>query len=114
MTTYNYRDYVSGGLLNRRYRRVRDINEGSFGIVSLAKDTSDNKLVALKYNTATPSDFSNFNDKENHNENDESSKYPAISKSVIVRETKHEVSILKKVSKHPNITGLLDHFDTCH
>ncbi|KAH3662254.1 hypothetical protein OGAPHI_005502 [Ogataea philodendri] len=99
----DYKDYVDGKLLNGRYLKVNDISEGSFGIVSLAKDVKNNdRLVALKYNSTNISDFTTFSHQEEQ----------TISKSVVLRETQREIDMLKRVSKHPNITDLLDCFDS--
>ena len=35
----DYYKYLQGDLLNNRYLRVNSLNEGSFGVVSIAKDT---------------------------------------------------------------------------
>ena len=59
----NYYKYLQGDLLNNRYLRVNSLNEGSFGVVSIAKDTlNGNKLVAVKYNTGKLSDFEAYNE----------------------------------------------------
>ncbi|KAM9897239.1 hypothetical protein OXX69_010349, partial [Metschnikowia pulcherrima] len=45
-----YESYDRGELLHNRYSKVNDISEGSYGLVSLAKDTkNENVLVAVKY-----------------------------------------------------------------
>ncbi|KAG7195325.1 uncharacterized protein KQ657_003853 [Scheffersomyces spartinae] len=48
-----YEDYNQGALLNNRYKKVEDISEGSYGLVSLAKDTlaksNSSNLVAVKF-----------------------------------------------------------------
>lgn len=60
-TPFSYQDYLQGALLRGRYRRVRALNEGAFGIVSVATDTlNEDKLVAIKYNTGKLSDFANY------------------------------------------------------
>lgn len=133
---FDYYDYLHGGLLHDRYLRVKSLNEGSFGIVSIAKDMKDNeKLVAVKYNTGRLTDFEAFqtqsqsaknldvksvslnsktrsvlasNSTYSHTQNSEGD----VSKSIVLRETKQEIIMLKKVDKHPNITTLLDSFDT--
>ncbi|KAG7824950.1 hypothetical protein KL909_001242 [Ogataea angusta] len=101
--SFDYKAYIEGGLLNDRYLKVKDISEGSFGIVSLAKDVKDhNRLVALKYNTTCISDFT-FAEEEDEK---------TVSKSVVLKETQKEINMLKRVSGHPNITELLDCFDS--
>lgn len=133
----DYSNYLHGGLLNNRYLRVKGLNEGSFGIVSIAKDTKEgDKLVAVKYNTGRLGDFEAYQNKTcsndhvvgvrsvslnsntraaiksdatfSHTETSDKD----ISKSIVLRETKQEILMLKKVDSHPNITTLLDHFDT--
>lgn len=110
----DFQSFIKGGLLHDRYHWVEGINEGSFGIVTLAKDTkNNNRLVALKYNTYSADDFRSFEKKESipacANGKIE---HPELSKSYAVRETKQEVGMLRKVGKHPNIAQLLDTFDT--
>ena len=42
--------YDKGELLRDRYLKVNDISEGSYGLVSVAKDTRNNDcLVAVKF-----------------------------------------------------------------
>ncbi|ODV93928.1 hypothetical protein PACTADRAFT_45444, partial [Pachysolen tannophilus NRRL Y-2460] len=90
----DYDNYNNGGLLADRYLKVEDISEGSYGIVSLAKDTKSNdRLVAVKYITQ----FVRNNDK-----NDD----------LILEEAKQEIDILHKLNSHPHITTLYDSFDT--
>lgn len=133
----DYANYLHGGLLNDRYLRMKGLNEGSFGIVSIAKDTKEgNTLVAIKYNTGRLGDFEAYQNKtksEDHivkvrsmslNSNTRSAiKSDAtfsntetsdkdVSKSIVLRETKQEIAMIKKVDTHPNITTLLDYFDT--
>ncbi|GAV26563.1 hypothetical protein PMKS-000017 [Pichia membranifaciens] len=133
----DYANYLHGGLLNGQYLRVKGLNEGSFGIVSIAKDTKEgDKLVAIKYNTGRLGDFEAYQNKtksEDHivkvrsmslNSNTRSviksdatfshteTSDKDVSKSIVLRETKQEVAMIKKVDTHPNITTLLDHFDT--
>jgi serine/threonine protein kinase len=133
----DYYTYLHGGLLHDRYERVKGLNEGSFGIVSIAKDTKDNnKLVAVKYNTGRLSDFEAYQNQQpphsngidirsisldsktksvirtnsaySHTQNSEKD----VSKSIVLRETLQEILMLKKVDSHPNITKLIDSFDT--
>lgn len=143
---YNYQDYIHGGLLNARYLKSKDLNEGSFGIVSVAKDTfNDDKLVAVKYNTGKLSDFANYSpqQQDKHQASSEDAKTHQhevrsvslnsktksviksnvtysqtdrssndVSKSIVRRETNYEIDMLLKIGSHPNITKLLDYFDT--
>lgn len=56
-----YEEYSQGALLNNRYKKVEDISEGSYGLVSLAKDTfakpDTSDLVAVKF--IYPVDYNN-------------------------------------------------------
>lgn len=69
-------------LLHGRYRIIGDINKGSYGSVSLARDSKrDDRLVAVKcISRASPA------------------------------EAKHEIAIHQKLGKHPNIVELYDSF----
>lgn len=45
-----YNNYDKGNLLRNRYRKQHDLRKGSYGLVSVAKDTlNHDKLVAIKY-----------------------------------------------------------------
>lgn len=136
-----YYTYLHGGLLHDRYERVKNLNEGSFGIVSIAKDIKDDgKLVAVKYNTGRLSDFEAYQSQQKNQTHQSkgidiksislnsktksvmrtNSTYSSnsqnvekdVSKSIVLRETKQEILMLKKVDSHPNITKLIDSFDT--
>ncbi|CDR36349.1 CYFA0S01e00738g1_1 [Cyberlindnera fabianii] len=78
--------YEQGILLHNRYRKIADIQAGSYGRVSVAHDTATNTQVAVK----------------------------AMSKKVqgVSAVARHEVSILKRLGKHENICALLDCFET--
>ena len=143
----DYQRYLEGELLRGRYLKVRALNEGSFGIVSIAEDTNnDSQLVAVKYNTGRLADFASYESssdddrspRDNGSPNNEvksfslnsktkSNAYTSnsssssassnsndkdFSKSIVLRETNHEVAMLKKVDSCPNITKLIDNFDT--
>ena len=143
----DYYKYLQGDLLNNRYLRVNSLNEGSFGVVSIAKDTlNGNKLVAVKYNTGKLSDFEAYNEVKPRDNitnklssvntevksfsldsktksyvnlttnsafsNTSVSRNKDVSKSIVERETKQEILMLKKVDNHPNITKLIDSFGT--
>ncbi|GMF08851.1 unnamed protein product [[Candida] boidinii] len=70
-----YSKYNKGELLHDKYLKIHDISEGSFGIVSLAKDvTNSNKLVAVKYITQLPNDQSD-SEQEEENEDEDATKY---------------------------------------
>ncbi|KAF5094596.1 hypothetical protein D0Z00_003480 [Geotrichum galactomycetum] len=71
-----------------RYKIVTTINHGSFGVVSLAKDTwKKNSLVALKCI---------------HKQAD----------SFAIDEAKEEIAIHQRLGNHKNIAALIDHFET--
>ncbi|VEU21030.1 DEKNAAC102021 [Brettanomyces naardenensis] len=110
----DYQSFLNGGLLHDRYVRVEGINEGSFGIVSLARDTLNNdSLVALKYNTGRLEDFEAFEQKEAKSSYANAKiEHPDVDKSFVLKETYKEVNMLRKVGKHPNIAQLLETFDT--
>lgn len=110
----DYKSFLEGKLLKDRYLRVEGINEGSFGVVSLAKDTKKkNMLVALKYNTSSMEDFKAFEGADGKsNYANAPIEHPKLDKELILRETQEEVRMLKKVGRHPNITCLIDNFDT--
>ncbi|KAF5101063.1 hypothetical protein D0Z03_000688 [Geotrichum reessii] len=76
-------------LLNNRYCIISTINEGSFGVVSIAKDIANkDALVAIKciHKPAKPTD---------------------------IDEAKEEIAIHQRLGKsHPYIASLLDHFET--
>lgn len=110
----DHKKFLEGGLLKDRYLRVEGINEGSFGVVSLAKDTQkDDMLVALKYNTSSSDDFEAFEKADGKSTYANAQiEHPKLDKKFILRETQEEVRMLKKVGRHPNITCLIDSFDT--
>ncbi|ODQ81842.1 hypothetical protein BABINDRAFT_6484 [Babjeviella inositovora NRRL Y-12698] len=113
-----YKNYKAGGLLRGQYRKVSNISEGSYGIVTLAQDAKhDNRLVAVKYITENPNLSSRDATKPKEDGSDGSRKQTNTSNktrhySYVLREAKHEIEILKIIGdKHPNITALYDHFD---
>ncbi|QPG73128.1 hypothetical protein FOA43_000433 [Brettanomyces nanus] len=110
----DYQRFLNGGLLHNRYTRVEGLNEGSFGIVSLAKDAlNGSKLVALKYNTGELEDFEAFEQKEAKTTYANAKiEHPDVDKSFVLSETTREVKMLRKAGRHPNIAQLLDNFDT--
>lgn len=105
-----YKLYKKGNLLNGRYKKVEDISEGAYGIVSLAKDThNDFSLVAVKYIFKYQDETSPVKDSQ-------------FSKSLtsmtdkmdddICEEALHEIDIHQKLGSHPNIVSLVDCFDS--
>lgn len=119
-----YEKYDSGALLKDKYLKVADISEGSYGLVSVAKDTkADNKLVAIKF--IYPIDYKKDPlDKTKDSERATSS--PARLRSNLVKgpskasilrslyeEASKEIKIHKVLGSHPNVSTLYDHFDSC-
>ncbi|ANB11894.1 putative serine/threonine protein kinase KSP1 [Sugiyamaella lignohabitans] len=77
----------SKSLLNGRYQIIADINKGSYGVVSLAKDIGgDGSLVAIKCITKS-------------------------SNCAVYEEALYEVEMHKRLGNHPNIVQLIDFFD---
>lgn len=75
-------------IINDRYKVVTVLNHGSFGVVSLAKDTlKKNRLVALKCI---------------HKQKE----------STAIDEAKEEIAVHERLGSHPYIASLLDHFET--
>lgn len=121
-----YEVYGKGGLLRNQYQKVSDISEGSYGLVSVAKDTKNqDKLVAVKF--IYPIDYKK--DKAGDNEVKHSSR-PSSSpaelrtsnvnkrtQSSILRslyaEAEKEIRIQKILGSHQNIVQLYDHFGSC-
>ncbi|CEP62355.1 putative serine/threonine protein kinase KSP1 LALA0_S05e03796g [Lachancea lanzarotensis] len=125
--TEDYDIYKEGGLLRRRYKKLDDISEGSYGYVSLANDTQTKKLVAVKYIFKSDSGDSQNSSKkgsirsENNDQHNQLHKHQKslISEKVRSRLSKnlcfealYEVDIHTKVGKHENITELFDYFDS--
>lgn len=82
-----YVQYSKGkASLNNRYSFISNLQTGSFGKVSCAFDTYSNRKVAIK----------------------------ALKKSVsgVATMAQHEVSIMKQLGYHKNVTQLLDYFET--
>ncbi|KAL6453370.1 KSP1 Serine/threonine-protein kinase KSP1 [Candida maltosa Xu316] len=94
-----YNQYDKGQLLRGRYVRLADLSQGSYGLVSVAKDTKVNdRLVAVKF--IFPIDF-----KKKQSSSSSSS-------DSLLDEAKKEIKIHRILGDHPNISRLLDHFDT--
>ncbi|QPG76877.1 hypothetical protein FOA43_004271 [Brettanomyces nanus] len=81
-----YLQYEKGSLLNNRYRFLQNLQNGSFGKVTCALDTTTNQKVAIK-----------------------SMKRSVPGVSFMAR---HEISIMKRLGYHANICQLLDSFET--
>lgn len=127
MTMEDYERYDHGGLLNSRYVKVADVSEGSYGIVSLAKDTKVNKLVAVKYiyplnyktseqlnlsNTTGRATSSPAKLRSNAESGDKVQTRASILKA-LYEETAKEIRIHQILGNHPNVTNLIDNFDSC-
>ncbi|KAG5363357.1 Serine/threonine-protein kinase KSP1 [Yarrowia sp. B02] len=96
MDTSSYTEYDAGQLLNRRYRKVADLNKGSYGQVSLATDTSTDELVAIKCLVNSP---------------DPTAARPNASRAYCSRaEIDQEIAIHSALRGHKNVAQLLDHF----
>lgn len=122
-----YDKYDRGGLLHDRYVKVTDISEGSYGLVSLAKDTKlGNALVAVKY--IYPVDYERTKQfKQLSNTTGRATLSPAklrlnVNRSALreksimdalCQESAREINILKILGSHANITNLVDCFDSC-
>lgn len=123
----SYELYNHGQLLNDRYLKVEDLSEGSYGLVSLAKDTkNENKLVAVKY--IYPVDYKRaMHLKELSKNTGRATSSPAklrsntgdsrlmISPALngVCEESTKEIQIHEILGVHPNITNLVDHFGSC-
>lgn len=107
--TSSYELYKEGGLLNGRYQKLEDISEGSYGIVSLAKDITKAKLVAIKYI------FKSDEDPSPIKESQFSRSVTNITKRMdddICEEAIHEIDIHNKLGYHENIINFVDYFES--
>lgn len=96
MDTSSYKEYDAGKLLNNRYRKVADLNKGSYGQVSLATDTTTDELVAIKCLVNSP---------------DPTAARPNASRAYCSRaEIDQEIAIHSALKGHKNVAQLLDHF----
>lgn len=121
-----YEKYDSGELLNSRYSKVSDISEGSYGLVSLAKDIKkENALVAVKF--IFPIDYKRPKQyKHLSNTTGRATSSPAklrsnvetsgsVKKSLkaaLSEESAREIAIHEILGHHANIPSLVDHFDS--
>ena len=123
--TLDYEIYKEGGLLNDRYQKIEDISEGSYGYVSLAKDTKLKKLVAVKYifkleEEEEEEEGEDMKDRDiDMTKKSRKEKKSLVSEAVkskfaenICVEAMYEVDIQTKLGKHRNIVELLDYFDS--
>ncbi|AET41301.1 putative serine/threonine protein kinase KSP1 Ecym_8004 [Eremothecium cymbalariae DBVPG len=127
--TLDYEIYKEGGLLKGRYQKLEDISEGSYGYVSLAKDTNLKKLVAVKYIFKSDDDD---DETRNTNEKGDGSNNSSLERRQMLKrqrsliservrsrlsnhvcyEALYEVDVQNKIGKHNNITELFDYFDS--
>lgn len=132
----DYEIYKEGGILNNKYQKIEDISEGSYGYVSLAKDTKNKRLVAVKYifklegEEDDDYDDGRFEEIDQDEEQDRNSsmekksnlikrKKSMISSKIrsrlsnnICLEAMYEVDIQTKIGVHDNIVQLYDYFDS--
>ena len=76
--------FVEGRILNGRFESVSPLNHGSFGMVFLAKDLTNNQLVAIK----------------------------CLSKASMKDDNNLELNCHQRLGYHPNIVNLICHFET--
>ncbi|KAM9886704.1 hypothetical protein OXX69_013651, partial [Metschnikowia pulcherrima] len=119
-----YESYDRGELLHNRYSKVNDISEGSYGLVSLAKDTkNENVLVAVKYifpidykRSKQISQLSNTTGRatsspaklRSNAEADSSDSKQKVMISALCEESSKEIAIHKILGEHSNIPKLID------
>ncbi|KAL7272317.1 cAMP-dependent protein kinase catalytic subunit [Rhizina undulata] len=88
--------FRNGVLLDGRFKTVKLLNHGSFGMVFLAKDVHTNELVAIKCLTKANSDA-------------------AEDSGFAVDELSEEYKYHSQLGTHPNIVNLIHSFETeCH
>ncbi len=84
--------FAAGMVLDGRFESVSPLNHGSFGMVFLARDLSNNQLVAIKCLAKAPkTNDGRLLSKEDNN---------------------LEVGCHQRLGYHPNIVNLIHHFDT--
>ncbi|KAK6462354.1 serine/threonine protein kinase [Scheffersomyces coipomensis] len=120
-----YEKYDHGALLRGRYQKSGDISEGSYGLVSLAKDTlQNNTLVAVKF--IFPLGYKKDNgggSKHRPSSSPARLKSPNLNNKGLVHskesilnglyeEAEKEIKIHKILGTHANISTLYDHFDS--
>jgi protein-serine/threonine kinase len=120
----DYENYENGGLLHDRYKKISDISEGSYGMVSVAKDTKRaDKVVAIKY--IYPVDYKKKSTGKSSrplsspaklrspsaNEHSIKPSKQSILKS-LKDEAQKEIRIHEILGIHPNISTLYDNFES--
>ena len=86
-------EYSTGIILNNRYELLSALNHGSFGMVTMARDTNNDQIVALKC-LLKPSAGLGFNS------------------GIQVDDRSEELKIHSRIRTHPNVVNLLDSFET--
>ena len=84
--------FIEGLVLDGRFESVSPLNHGSFGMVFLAKDLTNNELVAIKCLTKAPT----------------ANGCPVASKE----DNTLELACHHRLGYHPNIVNLIHHFET--
>jgi len=88
--------FQEGVLLDGRFKLVKLLNHGSFGMVSLAKDMYSDEMVAIKCLTKANS-------------------AAAETTEFAIDELSQEYEYHSRVGNHPNIVNIIDSFETeCH
>lgn len=134
-----FEQYDKGELLRDRYLKVNDISEGSYGLVSVAKDTRNNNcLVAVKFiypvdykkehkllettsrPSSSPAKMRNNGSKQDESDSHDLQQNSNVSKpkresifNTLYNEAQKEIKFHKILGDHPHISKLYDHFDTC-
>lgn len=114
-----YNKYTQGGLLRNRYLKVADISEGSYGLVSVASDTKNgDKLVAVKYlypleykPTLKKSSRASSSPAKLRTPSGQGATRSSVYKA-LRQEAEKEIGIHKILGPHPNISTLVDSFDS--
>ena len=99
---YSYYEYNDNDqILKGRYTKIHDLNNGSYGNITLAKDLQTNKLVAIKYyyTISDNSDSEDSDDQDKHSDQNSNDLYPKGD----VNNCLYEYNILKTL--HNNITA---------
>ncbi|KAI5951956.1 KSP2 [Candida jiufengensis] len=125
-----FEQYDKGKFLRDRYIKVSDISEGSYGLVSVAKDTKrKDLLVAVKfiypvdYKKRKDSTSTSITNKRRPSSSPARLKSPQIGSpnkhqqnsifTSLLNEAQKEIKIHEILGSHPHISQLYDHFDSC-
>lgn len=122
-----YEKYDNGELLNGRYAKVADISEGSYGLVSLARDShQNNKYVAIKFIypmdyprkklirelSSTTGRATSSPAKLRSNVEDTETRRKSVM-TTLLEESAKEIAFHKILGHHVNIPDLIDSFGSC-